>query len=101
MPGKAGSKATSKAASRYASEDETGSGKENLPPRIRKKPSKSKGLVIPTLINQAKSSLPAAQEAARVEEIAADTRVDRMAIWVKNVESEQISSSVDRAKHTN
>lgn len=39
----------------------------------------------------AKSSLPTAQEAARVQEIAADTRVDRMAIWVKNVESEYLS----------
>jgi hypothetical protein len=34
----------------------------------------------------AESPLPVEQEAVRVREIAADTRVDRMAIWVQNVE---------------
>jgi len=68
--------------------------KIRLPPnpwtkeKVRAHPDKICAKLMPPL---AKSSLPAAQEAARVQEIAADTRVDRMAIWVQNVESECLS----------
>ena len=36
-----------------------------------------------------KSSLPVVRQAVRSEKIAADNRMDRMTIWIRNVEREQ------------
>lgn len=38
----------------------------------------------------AKSSLPVVRHALRAEQVAADNKVDRMSMWIRNVERECI-----------